>query len=245
MTVGSRRLVLVLLALAPLLTAAGDAQGDAERCRPSASGVGDPPDLVEATGAIVEQGTSVRWDLRFADPLTVPDTTGHPFRVDILIHDPSVPDVDVAYYHDLNRIVRYDAVAEQGVVILLLPERAQNVFLGGVIEGERLTIQVPGRQVTRDLDLEGVPLEDLRWTVVIRDEHRCDLLRGTRPELELLADESAPPSLGPPATDPVAPTASDGSGMSGGAVAALAVSGAAALALAGYVVARRRRDSSR
>ena len=48
------------------------------------------PDLVEARGEIVELGTSARWELTFAEPLVMPDATGHPFRVDIAIHDPAV-----------------------------------------------------------------------------------------------------------------------------------------------------------
>jgi hypothetical protein len=180
------RAVAAVLVLAPLLLAASDPSGDVGPCRPSSPGPGDPPDLVEGTGTVVEEGTSAEWALRFADPLVVPDRQGHPFRVDILIHDPTVPAVDVAYYHDLNRIVRYDAVPQQGVVILLLPERAQNVFLGGAVDGDTLTIRIPGRQITRDLDLEGVPIQDLTWTAVVRDGHRCDGLGSFRPHLPMV-----------------------------------------------------------
>jgi hypothetical protein len=172
--------------LAPLLLGASDPSGDVRPCRASGTGPGDPPDLVAGTGTVVEEGTSAEWTLRFADPLVVPDRAGHPFRVDILIRDPTVPAVDVAYYHDLNRIVRYDAVPQQGVVILLLPERAQNVFLGGTVDGDTLTIQIPGRQITRDLDLEGVPIQDLTWTAVVRDGHRCDVLGSFRPHLPMV-----------------------------------------------------------
>jgi hypothetical protein len=166
---GRRFLLPTIVCLVPLLLAAADPTGDFVSCRPSAPGPGDPPDLIGGAGKVVEGGTSALWELRFADPLVAPDRVGHPFRVDILIHDPSVPPMDVAYYHDLNRIVRYDAVLEQGVVILLLPERAQNVFLGGTLKGDTLTIQIPGRQITRDLDLEGVPIQDMTWTAVVRD----------------------------------------------------------------------------
>ena len=182
---GPRAAVAILL-LAPFLLAASDPRGDVAPCRPSASGPGDPPDLVAGAGTVVEDGSSAEWTLRFADPLVVPDRTGHPFRVDILIHDPTAPAMDVAYYHDLNRIVRYDAVPEQGVVILLLPERAQNVFLGGTVDGDTLTIRIPGRQITRDLDLEGVPIQDLTWTAVVRDGHRCDVLGSTAPHLPMV-----------------------------------------------------------
>jgi hypothetical protein len=241
--------VLAVLALAPLILAAADPPRDIAPCRASSPGPGDPPDLVEATGTIVEQGTSARWELRFSSPLVVPDRAGRPFRVDVLIRDPSVPTVDVAYYRDLNRIVRYDAIAEQGLVILLLPERAQNVFLGGVVEGERLTLQVPGRQITRDLDLEGVPIEDLRWTVVIRDEHRCDVLGSARPHLAMVAPRAGEPTGSPSVA--VSPTPSDPDPGRGSSWAAIAVVGplsalALALVIAVYVLLRRRpRDRSR
>ncbi len=252
------RSVLAILSLAPLLMAAADAPGDVAPCRPSALGPGEPPDLIEGTGSIVEDGTSARWDLRFAGPLTAPDRDGRPFRVDILIRDPTVSVVDVAYYRDLNRIVRYDAVPQQGVLILLLPERAQNVFLGGTVDGRRLTIQVPGRQITRDLDLEGVPIQDLRWTAVVRDEHRCDVLGSARPHLPMVAPSRqsvATPTPTPtmslsPVPSPAAATSppSDGPvGPSGRAVfaviATLTLLGAAWVAA--YEVRRRGRDSSR
>ena len=211
---GCRPVVLAILMITPLLLGAGDPVADVGLCRASVPGSGDPPDLVAASGSIVEQGTSARWVLRFAAPLHVPDLEGRPFRVDILIRDPSVPSGDVAYYRDLNRIVRYDATPQQGVVILLLPEHGQNVFLGGRVDGDRLTIQVPGRQITRDLDLEGVPLEDLRWTAVVRDEHRCDVLGSARPHLALRPDPAEGAPTDPPAVAPVSPAAGSSRGLS-------------------------------
>jgi hypothetical protein len=217
MRVPRARTVAAVLLLAPLLLAASDPSGDVRPCRPSATGPGDPPDLIGGAGTVVEEGSSAEWTLRFADPLVVPDRVGHPFRVDILILDPSAPAMDVAYYHDLNRIVRYDAVPEQGVVILLLPERAQNVFLGGTVSGDTLTIQIPGRQITRDLDLEGVPIQDLTWTAVVRDGHRCDVLGSFRPHLPMVgprvvAGVTTPSALpSPPSSAPAASTGGSGS----------------------------------
>jgi hypothetical protein len=218
--------LLLILVLTPLLMAASDPAGDLSPCRASAPGPGDPPDLVGGTGRVVEEGTSARWDLRFADPLVVPDREGRPFRVDILIRDPTVPAMDVAYYRDLNRIVRYDAVQQQGVVILLLPERAQNVFLGGTVDGDTLTIQIPGRQITRDLDLEGVPIQDLRWTAVVRDEHRCDVLGSTRPHLPMVGPGvvAGPASPIPsPTSPPPAVTTPGGGWRWAGWIAVIAV----------------------
>jgi hypothetical protein len=246
-----RRAIVAILVLAPLLVGASDPSGDLRPCRPSATGPGDPPDLIAGTGTVVEEGTSAEWTLRFAGPLVVPDRTGHPFRVDILIHDPTVPAVDVAYYHGLNRIVRYDAVPEQGVVILLLPERAQNVFLGGTVDGDTLTIQIPGRQITRDLDLEGVPIQDLTWTAVVRDGHRCDVLGSFRPHLPMvgagvIVGAETPGTIPSATTSPpasAAPAVTDGT--SGSATWWWLVV-PSVLALVAWAYGRRRgRDSSR
>jgi hypothetical protein len=190
--------------------AAGDPRGDASPCRPSAPGGGDPPDLIAARGTIVEGGTSLRWVLDFARPLVIPDRAGKPFRVDVLIRDPSVPALDVAYYRDVNRIVRYDAVADPSMVVLSLPERAEDLFNAPTVEGRRLTIQVPGRMISQDLDLQGPSLGRLRWTVVVRDEHRCDLLGTARPHLRFdrAAGEATPSVISPhprPASDGAPP----------------------------------------
>jgi hypothetical protein len=212
----ARRIVPAILVLAPFLLAASDPVGDLRPCRTSAPGPGDPPDLVEGSGTIVEGGSSAEWRLRFAEPLVVPDREGHPFRVDILIHDPTAPAIDVAYYRDLNRIVRYDAVPDQGVLILLLPEHAQNVFLGGSVDGDTLTIQVPGRQITRDLDLEGVPIHALTWTAVARDGHRCDALGSFRPHLPMVGPGVAAEVGTPGATPDPSPTAGSSGTAAGG-----------------------------
>ena len=78
-----------LIAIVPLLIAASDPNGDVAGCTGGAGS--GAPDLVEARGEIVELGTSARWELTFAEPLIVPDATGHPFRVDIAIRDPKAP----------------------------------------------------------------------------------------------------------------------------------------------------------
>jgi hypothetical protein len=250
-----RAFLLAVVAIAPFLLAASDPVGDISACRPAATGPGDPPDLIRGVGTVVEEGSSAEWRLRFADPLVVPDRVGHPFRVDILIHDPTAPAMDVAYYHDLNRIVRYDAVPEQGVVILLLPERAQNVFLGGTVQGDTLTIQVPGRQITRDLDLEGVPIQDLTWTAVVRDGHRCDMLGSFTPHLPMVGPgvvaSVATPSA-PASPSSAAPTAAPSDGTSVGGwlgtrwwIAVLAVFLVLALAMWRFAGALRFRGEHR
>src|SRR6185437_133517 len=64
-----------LIAMLPLLIAASDPPGDVAGCTGGAGS--GAPDLVDARGEIVELGTSARWELTFAEPLTVPDAVGH------------------------------------------------------------------------------------------------------------------------------------------------------------------------
>ncbi|HYY08679.1 MAG TPA: hypothetical protein VFA25_08775, partial [Actinomycetota bacterium] len=165
-----------LVALVPVLVAAADPAADVRGC-----GGGDAsgaPDLVEARGEIIEFGTSARWTLTFAEPLTVPDPKGHPFRVDIALRDPDVPALSFRYFHEINRLVRVDATVDHKTEIYLLPERATNEFNPPSVEGDTMTIQVPGRILSDDEDLTGTSpgLGRLRWTVVVRDGRACDLL---------------------------------------------------------------------
>jgi hypothetical protein len=229
------------MAVAALALSAADPAGDAELCRPGSPGPGDPPDLLEAEGEIVESGTAVRWTLAFAEPLDVPDLEGRPFRIDVLVRDPSVPSLGIAYYRELNRIVRFDALQQLGLEILLLPERGQNVFAAVSVNGPKLTMQIPGRMITRDLDLAGLPLEDLRWTVVVRDEHRCDVLGSFRPNLRLRGSvgDNQPPALETGSPAPGGPD--DGEGTSGWVTLTLVVGGLVAVGAVLALSARTRR----
>lgn len=166
-----------VMAIVPLLVAASDPTGDVAGCGDAPS-AGTAPDLVDARGEIVELGTSARWTLTFAEPLTVPDAVGRPFRVDIAIRDPDVPPLSFAYYTDVNRLVRVDATVVHETEIYLLPERGASVFNPPIIEGATMTIQIPGRTLSADEDLTGTSpgLEALRWTVIVRDGRACDVL---------------------------------------------------------------------
>lgn len=191
---------MLVVLLAPLALAAGDPSGDAAPCPrvPGRPG-GDAPDLVEAIGEIVELGTSVRFTLRFAEPLPVPDAEGKPFRVDIVMLDPDVPAVDAGLYRDVNRILRYDAVRDPVTTTLLLPEAGQSRFIPPAIDGDTLMVQVPGRTLTADEDETGTSpgLDDLRWGVIVRDEGVCDLLGVGRPTERMSAGvEGASISVG-------------------------------------------------
>ena len=218
-------------AFVPLLVAASDPTGDVTGCG-DATGTGTPPDLVDARGEIVELGTSARWTLTFAEPLTVPDAEGRPFRVDIAIRDPDVPPLSFEYYKDVNRLVRVDATVAHDTEIYLLPERGTNVFNPPIIEGATMTIQVPGRTLSADEDLTGTSpgLKPLRWTVIVRDGRACDVLGDGRPTERF--------SVGDASVDDDEPTVDTQSGLSmwwfvaGAAVAIFGV--------AGYVFRRAR-----
>lgn len=229
-----RGLAALVVLLATLSLAASDPVGDVSPCPGIAGSGGDAPDLVEATGEIAELGTSVRFTLRFAEPLVVPDREGRPFRVDIVLVDPEVPRVDAGLYRGVNRLLRYDAVANPVTTILLLPEGGQSRFIAPTIEGDTLVLQVPGRTLTADEDETGTApgLERLRWGVIVRDEADCDLLGAGRATERLVADVSPSPT----------PAGADTAGSDGGGVilvaAALVVSGVAG----GYFWYRRARS---
>jgi hypothetical protein len=226
--------------LSPLLLAAADPVGDVAPCPrvpgTPATHTRGAPDLVEASGEVVEVGTSIRFTLRFAEPLIVPDAEGKPFRVDVVLLDPDVPAVDAGLYRELNRILRYDAVPDAVVSTLLLPEAGQSRFLPPTIDGDTLVLQVPGRTVVADESETGVSpqLDRLRWGVIVRDEGSCDLLGDGRPR-ELLVDAAASSTL---PTDDAAPANQPGRRW-------IAIAGAAGLACVGaafYVLRRRLRN---
>jgi hypothetical protein len=225
----------LVVLLAPLVLAASDPVGDVSPCPGVAGTGGDAPDLVEAAGEITELGTSVRFTLRFAEPLVVPDRAGKPFRVDIVLEDPDVPRVDAGLYRGVNRLLRYDAVADPITTILLLPEGGQSRFIAPTIEGETLVVQVPGRTLTADEDETGTSpgLERLRWGVIVRDEGVCDLLGTGRATERLVADLSPSPASG------VADTEESG----GGRVVALSAAALGVLGVAGAYVRYRRARS--
>ena len=230
---------LAALAMTPLLLAAADPRGDTGPCSGNPGQGDERIDLVRAGGTIVEDGDAIRWTLRFARPLPVPDTERKPLRVDIVIRDPSLPTVSFHYYRDLNRIVRFDDVPQPLLQIVLIPEHGANVFEGATVAGDRLTVEVPGRIIVRDQDLKGLGLRRLRWSVIARDEGTCDFLGDGRPTHRL---GIAPPEPAPSTPPPV--TTSRGGGFSDGLRAAL-IAGAVlvlGIAVAALAAVRRRRD---
>ena len=206
--------IVAIVALAPLLLALSDPEGDVAPCPPGSPGRGDPRiDIVEARGEIIERGTALRFTIVFTGAFEAPDEEGSPLRVDVVLNDPNVPTVDFRYYHDLNRIVRFDAVPDPALQIVLLPEQGANVFLGAVALGDTVTMTLPGRVVTRDKDLEGLGLERMRWSVIARDEDDCDALGDGRPTERLVAEVSA--SAAPPTAVPSSGPSGPGSPASG------------------------------
>jgi hypothetical protein len=226
------------LLLAPLLLGWTDPPHDLGPCRGDTGAVARAPiDIVEALGTSAEERAAIRFRITFADALPVPDEQGKPLRVDVLLRDPDVPGLTAGPYLRLNRIVRFDAVAEPGLLILLLPERSATPFAGGVdVRGDTLTMTFPARMVMQDPDLAGFDLQRLRWTVVARDERTCDILGGrsepTR-RLKILGDRASPPPKTPPG---VAAVSGDHSLLSTGfllaCVLAIGVGGGAGLAVA-------------
>ena len=197
------------------------------------------PDLLAARGEIVELGTSVRFTLRFAAPLVVPDDGGKPFRVDIVLFDPEVPPTDVGFYRGMNRLLRYDAVAEPITSIVLLPEAAESRFIAPTIEGGRFVMQVPGRTLVEDEDRSGTSpaLERLRWGVVVRDERACDLLGDGRPVRRLVLGAEAP---SPP---PASSSGDEGIDRSAGAIGLMAGVGLV-LGIGGFLLRRSSRRAA-
>jgi hypothetical protein len=229
--------------LAPLLLGAADPPSDLVSCDGTRVPQRHAPiDIVRAIGTTAEERLALRFTITFSEPLPLPDEEGKPLRVDVLLDDPAVPELSVAYYRGLNRILRLDAVsASPGLTVLLLPERSDDRFTNGVqVDGDTLTMTIPSRMVMPDPDLSGFDYRGLRWTVVAQDQGTCDILgaraRPTRPVKVLTSEPSPSPSPDAVATAP----APGGPIVPGGLVTecllAIVVGGAA-----GFAVARRRR----
>jgi hypothetical protein len=238
--VSRREAAIAFCVLLPLTLAAADPPGDAGPCRGTHGG-GHPPDLIEAAGWLGEEGSTAVWRLTFRAPLQVPDPVDPPFRVDIVVRDPRVPTVSVGSYQRFNRLVRWDASAlSAGVELLFVPEAGHTLFDPPAIDGDTMTIQMPGRLLL-GTDLFGrVDLQRLRWSVVVRDAGRCDLLGDGSPSLRLAPrppTTSTPGASGSPVAG--APSSTDAtSGDRSGLVAVLIV---ALVAVAGALMLRRRR----
>ena len=234
----SRRIAaLALILLLPLTLAFADPRGDAVRCK-GVRGPGHPPDLVRALGWLGEEGSSAVWQLSFDRPLVVPDPEEPAFRIDVLVRDPRIPTMSVGDYRRVNRIVRFDATARNArLTLLFLPEGGSAFFNPPILEGRSITIEVPGRLLLGEDQFGKVDLTRLRWSVVVRDGGRCDLLGNGIPSHRMATvppPTSAPTASAVPSTMP-APSASSAPVVG---VVAFAVAG---LAILSFLVLRRRR----
>jgi hypothetical protein len=237
-----RRAAIAFCLFLPLTLAAADPPGDTVACR-GAHGGGQPPDLIEAAGWLGEEGSTAVWRLSFSAPLRVPDPRDPPFRVDIVVRDPRVPSVSVGSYRRFNRLVRWDASAvSAGVELLFVPEGGHTLFDPPAIEGDTMTVQMPGRLLL-GTDLFGrVDLRRLRWSVVVRDGGRCDLLGDGSPSLRLAP---GPPMFSSPAASGSsvagAPSITDATSGDRSGLVAVAIVVVAGIGVVAFSVLRRRR----
>ena len=233
-----RTAAVTLVLLVPLTIAASDPRGDAVPCAET-NGPGDPPDLVSAVGQASEGGSAAVWRLRFAQALRVPDPNDPPFRVDVVLRAPNVPIVSFGNYRDFNRIVRWDATGRDAQVrLLFIPEGGSTVFDPPTIDGRTMTVQMPGRLLLGEDEFRRSALERLRWSVIVRDGGRCDLLGDGVPTLRF----EAPPTASPSAIVTPAQTTAVGSSGAGRTATIVAISVAifVAILVVAYVLRRRR-----
>ena len=234
----SRRIAaLALILLLPLTLAFADPQGDAVRCK-GVRGPGHPPDLVRALGWLGEEGSSAVWQLSFDRPLVVPDPEEPAFRIDVLVRDPRIPTMSLGDYRRVNRIVRFDATARNArLTLLFLPEGGSAFFNPPILEGRSITIEVPGRLLLGEDQFGKVDLTRLRWSVVVRDGGRCDLLGNGIPSHRMA---TVPPPTSSPTASAVPSTMPAPSASSAPVVGVVAVA-VAGLAILSFFALRRRR----
>ncbi len=219
----SRPGVIVLLLVTPLLLAAArDPRGDVTSCA-DGSAVTDPvADLVSVNAFADELGSAAVWRLTFAAPLPVPDRSGAPLRIDVLVRDPKLPTVTLGDERGLNRLVRWDDTgADQPIDIVWLPRQGHTPFNPPVVDGRTVELRVPGRILLGEAPDGTESVRRARWSVLVRDGEACDRL-GDRPTLRLREPPSSTPSSQSPL--PTIHTASGGPGpMQLGVVVAAAV----------------------
>ena len=233
----SRRIAaLALIVLLPLTLAVADPRGDAVRCK-GVRGPGDPPDLVRALGWLGEEGSSAVWQLSFDRPLVIPDPEEPAFRIDVLVRDPRIPTVSIGDYRRVNRIVRFDATARNArLTLLFLPEGGSAFFNPPTLEGRNITIQAPGRLLLGEDQFGKVDLTRLRWSIVVRDGGRCDLLGNGVPSLRMA---TAPPPTSSP-TASVVPSVTPAPASNVAVVGGTAIAVAALTVLTLFALRRRR-----
>ena len=206
-----RAAALALVAVVPLLMAAGDPTGDVVHCA-SRTAVSDPTaDVVGVQGEAAELGTAAVWRITFAKPLPVPDHDGAPLRIDVLVRDPLIAPVTLGDEHGMNRIVRWDDTGPDALEnVMWVYERSATTFNPPAIDGRTVTFTVPGRILLGEAANGTELVRRARWSVLVRDGGACDRV-GTVPVYRLQqVNESPSPTVSHLIPSPATPrTAED------------------------------------
>ena len=149
-------------------------------------------DIASATGLLTEDGTALSFTVTLRPTPTVPDDIGHPFRVDVLMRDPRLPDYSVGPYRDVNRILRFEATDPPSATLLLLPERGNVTPSTFGYRDGTVSFTLAGRLLGEEQGTRPFDPSPIHWSVIGRDEDRCDRLGGPTPDLRLLRVTEAP-----------------------------------------------------
>jgi hypothetical protein len=191
-------------------------------------------DIASATGLLTEDGTALAFTVTLRSPPPVPDKVGHPFRVDVLMRDPRLPDYSIGPYHDVNRILRFEATDPPSATMLLLPERGNVTPSTYGYKDGTVSFTVAGRLLGEEHGTQPFDPSPIRWSVITRDEDRCDRLGGQSPDLRLVREREAPRPGTPPASSP-----SEGGGLPGWTIVAVGVGIALLLGGGMFLLVRR------
>jgi hypothetical protein len=187
---------LALVGVLPLLVAAKDPRGDVKACDTGAPMTDPAADVVSVGGVAAELGTAGVWRVTFAKPIPVPDRSGTPLRVDILVRDPKIAPVTRGDERGMNRIVRWtDTSTDATEEILWVYERSHTSFNPPVVDGRTVVLTVPGRILLGEAQNGTELVRRARWSLVVRDGQACDRV-GSVPSFHLAA-EPAPASPTP------------------------------------------------
>ena len=180
----------VLAALVPLLLGATDGSHDFFTCGEHGTVESQDVDIASAKGLLTEDGTALAFTVTLRSPPPVPDPAGHPFRVDVLMRDPRLPDYSIGPYHDVNRILRFEATDPPSATMLLLPERGNVTPSTFGYKDGTVSFTVAGRLLGEEHGTQPFDPSPIRWSVLVRDEDRCDRLGGPHPDLRLVPERT-------------------------------------------------------
>jgi hypothetical protein len=182
----------LLVGLAPLLLGATDARHDFFPCGEPTEARTQEVDIGSAQGQLIDDGTALGFTVTLAGAPPAPDPVGHPWRVDVLLRDPNLPAFSVGPYRHINRLLRFDATDPPTGTMLLLPEEGRLQPSTFYYRDGTVTMTVAGRLLIPKEEIRPSDLEDITWSVLARDEDRCDRLGGASPSLKLTRGELQP-----------------------------------------------------